>query len=167
VKVAEYVAGLPEDRRATVAKLRALLNRRMPKGYCEGMSFGAIAWSIPLETFPDTYNGQPLCYTALASRKNYYSLYLMGAYGSAAERRKLEEGFRRAGKKLDMGKSCVRFRSLDDLPLEVIGDSIAGLPPARYIAQCRAALAGATRSGTTRARPTRSGTKSAAKKAKG
>jgi hypothetical protein len=149
VTVAEYVAGLPEDRRATVAKLRALLNRRMPKGYREGMSWGAITWSIPLETFPDTYNGQPLCYAALASKKNYFSLHLMGVYGSAAERRKLEEGFRRAGKKLDMGKSCVRFRSLEDLPLEVIGDSIGGLPPARYIAQSTAA---------------RSGTKTAAKK---
>jgi len=137
--VAEYVAGLPEDRRATVTKLRALLNRRMPKGYREGMSWGAITWSIPLETFPDTYNGQPLCYAAIASQKNYFSLYLMGAYGSPAERRKLEEGFRRAGKRLDMGKSCVRFRSLDDLPLEVIGDSIARLTPARYIAQSAAA----------------------------
>lgn len=132
--VAEYVAGLPDDRRAVVAKLRTFLNRRMPKGYRESMLWGAITWSIPLETFPDTYNGQPLCYAALASQKNYYSLYLMGAYGSAAEREKLEDGFRRSGKKLDMGKSCVRFRSLDDLPLEVIGDSIAGVTPEKYLA---------------------------------
>jgi len=156
VTVAEYIAGLPEDRRATVTKLRALLNRRMPKGYCEGMTWGAITWSIPLETFPDTYNGEPLCYAALASKKNYFSLYLMGAYGSADERQRLEEGFRRAGKKLDMGKSCVRFRSLEDLPREVIGDSIAGLPPARYIAQCTTARAGAKTAAKKRASKTKS-----------
>ena len=140
--VAEYVAGLPDDRRATISKLRALLNRRMPKGYRESMGFGAINWSIPLETFPDTYNGEPLCYAALSARKNYCSLYLMGAYGSATERRRLEQGFRRAGKKLEMGKSCVRFRSLDDLPLDAIGDSIARLTPAKYLAAYATARAG-------------------------
>lgn len=131
--VAGYIAALPEDRRAIIRTLRALLNRRIPKGYRESMAWGAITWSIPLETYPETYNGQPLCYAALASQKNHLAIYLMCAYGDAAERQKLEDGFRKAGKKLDMGKSCVRFRSLDDLPLDVIGDAVSRMTPRKYI----------------------------------
>lgn len=132
--VDEYIESLPEDRRAAISKLRALLRRRVPKGYRESMIWGAITWSVPLEKLPDTYNGQPLCYVALASQKNYNSLYLMSAYGDPSEKRKLEAGFRKAGKKLDMGKSCVRFRTLDDLPLDLIGDIVAGVTPETYIA---------------------------------
>jgi Domain of unknown function (DU1801) len=128
-----YIAGLPEDRRPVVKKLRALLKRRVPKGYREGMGWGLICYSIPLERFPDTYNGQPLCYAALASQKNYVSLYLMGPNGDSALRKKLESGFRKAGKKLDIGKSCIRFRSLDELPLDVIGEVVAGVTPEKYL----------------------------------
>jgi len=131
--VADYIAGLPEERRAAVKKLRALLKRRMPKGYRESMMWGAITWSIPLERFPETYNGQPLCYAALASKKNYLSLYLMGPYGDLEQRKRLEAGFRKAGKKLDMGKACLRFRSLDDLPLDVIGDVVSRVTPEKYL----------------------------------
>ena len=128
-----YIASLPEDRRTAVKKLRALLKRRVPKGYRESIEYGHIAYSIPLERFPDTYNGQPLCYAALASQKHHLALYLMCAYASGPLRKKLEDGFRKAGKKLDMGKSCIRFRSLDDLPLEVIGDVVAAVPPDKYL----------------------------------
>lgn len=138
----EYIAALPADRRDAISKLRSLLKRRMPKGYEESLLFGAIAWAVPLETFPDTYNGQPLCYAALASQKGHMALHLMSAYGDPAERKRLEEGFRRSGKRLDMGKSCIRFRSLDDLPLDVIGDFVARIPPARYIAAYRKARSG-------------------------
>lgn len=133
--VAQYVAGLPPDRRSIVRKLRALLNRRIPEGYRESFLFGAITWAIPLERFPDTYNGQPLCYVALASKKNHLSLYLMGVYGEPARRKKLEAAFQKAGKKLDMGKGCVRFRNLDDLPLDVIGEAVAEVTPEKYIAR--------------------------------
>lgn len=133
----EYLASLSEDRRAIVSKLRALLKRRIPKGYRESMMWGAINYSIPLEQFSDTYNGQPLCYAALASQKNHFSLYLMSVYGNPVERKKLEDGFRKAGKKLDMGKSCVRFRSLDDLPLDVISEIVANVTPEKYIAWYR------------------------------
>ena len=132
--VEDYIAGLPDDRRPIISRLRSILRRRMPDGYHESMMWGAITWSIPLERFPDTYNGQPLCYVAVASQKNYCSLYLMSAYANPAERRELEAGFRKAGKKLDMGKSCVRFRSLDDLPLEAIGELIEKVPPEKYLA---------------------------------
>ncbi len=131
--VAEYIAGLPEDRRRIVSKVRSLLKRRVPKGYRESMLWGAITYSIPLERFPDTYNGQPLCYAALASHKSHLSLYVMCVYGDRAQTRKLQEGFRKAGKKLDMGKACIRFRALDDLPLEIIGDLVAAVPPEKYL----------------------------------
>jgi hypothetical protein len=132
--VEDYIAGLPDDRRPMISKLRSILKRRMPEGYHESMMWGAITYAIPVERFPDTYNGQPLCYVALASQKNYCSLYLMSAYANPSERRELEAGFRKAGKKLDMGKSCVRFRSLDDLPLDAIGELIAKVPPEKYLA---------------------------------
>lgn len=141
-----YIAGLPEDRRPVVKKLRALLKRQVPKGYREGMDWGLICYSIPLERFPDTYNGEPLCYAALASQKNYLSLYLMGPYGDKALRKKLEDGFRKAGKRLDVGKSCIRFRSLDELPLDVIGEVVAAVTPEKYIerhVKSRASAAGA------------------------
>ena len=141
-----YIAGLPEDRRPVVKKLRALLKRQVPKGYREGMGWGLICYSIPLERFPDTYNGEPLCYAALASQKNYLSLYLMGPYGDKALRKKLEDGFRKAGKRLDVGKSCIRFRSLDELPLDVIGEVVAAVTPEKYIerhVKSRASAAGA------------------------
>ena len=147
--VAEYIAGLPEEHRAGIVKVRALLNRRMPKGYEESLLFGIIGWAVPLETFPDTHNGEPLCYAALASRKGNMTLHLMSAYLDPAERKKLEEGFKKAGKRLDMGKSCIRFRSLDALPLDVIGESIARMSPAKYIAAYRR-----SRSGTKIARRT-------------
>ena len=131
--VAEWIAGLPEDRRRIVSKLRALLKRRVPKGYRESILWGAITYSIPLERFPDTYNGQPLCYAALGSRKSHLSLYLMCVYGNAAQTKKLQDGFRKAGKKLDMGKACIRFRALEDLPLDVIGDIVAAVPPEKYL----------------------------------
>ena len=128
-----YIAGLPEDRRPAVKKLRALLKRRVPKGSSESMGWGLITYSIPLERYPNTYNGQPLLYAALASQKGHLSLYLC-AYGAAGIREKLEAGFKKAGKKLNMGKSCIRFRSLDELPLDVIGDVVASVPPDKYLA---------------------------------
>src|SRR5713101_286738 len=127
--VEEYLRSLPDDRRAVLSKLRALIKRRIPKGYEESLLWGAIAYSIPLKRLPDTYNGQPLGYVALAARKNYFTLHLMSVYMNPSGQKALAEGFRKAGKKLDMGKACVRFKSLDDLPLDVIGDLVARITP--------------------------------------
>ena len=149
--VGAYIAGLPEDRRPAIKALRTLVNRRVPKGYRESMGWGVITWSIPLKRFPDTYNGQPLCYAALASQKNYLALYLMCAYGDGTQRQKLEDGFRKAGKKLDMGQSCIRFQSLDDLPLHVIGDVVASVTPEKYIAVYRESRGLGAKAGKARA----------------
>ncbi len=91
------------------------------------MNWGMIAYQVPLERYPDTYNGQPLLYAALASQKNHMAVYLMGIYGSDALREKFEAAYRATGKRMDIGKSCVRFRRLDDLPLDVVGDAIAAV----------------------------------------
>ena len=139
--VDEYLAELPEDRRAVVSAVRDVVLRNLPEGYRETMAFGMISYGIPLERYPNTYNKQPLGYAALAAQKNYNTLYLMAPYGSPEHLEWLREEFERAGKKLDMGKSCVHFKKLDDLPLDVIGKSIASTPPDAFIAQYEAARA--------------------------
>jgi hypothetical protein len=133
--VTGYLAELPAERRAVIAKVRATIRRHLPKGYKEVMGWGVITYSIPLSRYPDTYNGQPLCYAALAAQKHFYAVYLMCVHGDPKREAKLRQGFKAAGKKLDMGKSCIRFKKLDDIPLEVIGEIIAGIPADEFIAR--------------------------------
>ena len=121
----EYVASLPEDHREAVATVRDVINRNLPPGYEEGMQYGMIGWYVPLARYLDTYNGQPLAIAGLASQKNYISLYLNTVYGSPREEAWFKERYAASGKKLDMGKSCLRFKRLEDVPLDVIGETIA------------------------------------------
>jgi hypothetical protein len=123
--VREYLASLPVDRRAAIAAVRKVIRDRLPKGYDEGMLYGMISYYVPLSSYPTTYNGQPLTVASLASQKDHMALYLMCVYGDRELERWFAAAFRKAGKKLDMGKSCVRFKSLADLPLDVIGETIA------------------------------------------
>ena len=136
--VSEYLAGLPADRRKIVTAVRKLIKANLPAGYKESIGWGALCYSVPLSVLSDTYNGQPLCYVALAAQKNYYSLHLVSVYGDEEKAKALKAAFAKAGKRLDMGKGCLRFRTLDDLPLEVIGDLIAATPMASYVARYRA-----------------------------
>jgi hypothetical protein len=128
-----YLNELPEDRREVMTTLVDLIRSNLPKGYRESINFGQIVYAIPLETYPDTYNGQPLMYLALAAQKNYYALYLLGAYGDPKQREALQKAFAKSGKKMDMGKSCLRFRKLEDLPLKDIAKVIASTPPEKMI----------------------------------
>jgi hypothetical protein len=121
----EYIAALPEDRREAVRTVAEVIRRSLPEGYREGMQYGMIGWYVPLETFPDTYNGQPLGLVALASQKQYISLYLNNVYGDPETESWFRERWAQTGKPLNMGKSCVRFRRLEDVPLDVIGETIA------------------------------------------
>jgi hypothetical protein len=132
--VDEYLAGLPDDRREAIATLRKVIVKNLPKGYSETTGFGMICYGVPLETYPDTYNGKPLCYLALASQKNHLALYAMALYSDREKERWFREEFRKAGKKLDMGKSCIRFKSPGDLPLGVIGKMVAGTSVKDFIA---------------------------------
>jgi len=136
---AEYLARQPPDRRKELSRVRQVVRRHLPAGYREVINWGMITYEVPLSRFPTTYNGQPLCYAGLAAQKNHLSLYLLGAYSSAAHAKLLRDGFKKAGKKLNMGKSCIRFKTADDLPLGVIGKVVAGTPVKKFIAIFEAA----------------------------
>jgi hypothetical protein len=131
--VAGYLEELPPERRETIAAVRDVVVKNLPKGYEESMSWGMIAWQVPLSRYPDTYNKQPLLYAALSSQKNYCAIYLTCVYFDPARLATLKEGFKEAGKKLDIGKSCIRFQRADDLPLKTIGKLVAGFTPAAFI----------------------------------
>ena len=148
--VSEYLRALDPERRKIVSAVRRVVNDNLPEGYVEGVTYGIIAWAIPLATFPDTYNGQPLCCAALAANKNYNTLHLMGAYGDSAHKAFLREEFEKQGKKFDMGQACLRFRTLDDLPLDAIGKVIQRLPAKALIASHEAAHGHQTARATTR-----------------
>jgi Domain of unknown function (DU1801) len=139
--VAAYLASLAPEKRAVLEEARAVVHRHIPKGYAEFMNWGVINWGIPLEEFPDTHNGQPLCYVGLGAKKSYNSLYLMGAYDNSNgqyttpfSEKLLVDAFKRAGKRLDMGKCCLHFKKLDDLELTSVAKVIAMSTPKEYIA---------------------------------
>ena len=125
-----YLQLLPPDRRAALRAVRTVIRKNLPAGYKETMNWGMITYQVPLRTFPNTYqvplrtfpntyNGRPLMYAALASQKNYMVVYLTGIYTSPAKYEAFKKAYKATGKRWDVGKSCVRFRALDDLPLEL------------------------------------------------
>ena len=123
--VDEYLAELPEERRVVMSAVRDLVNRHLPAGYAEKMNWGMVCWEIPLSRYPTTYNKQPLSYVALAAQKQYYALYLTTCHENSAQDVVLRNAYADAGKRLDMGKSCLRFRRVEELPLDLIGQVIA------------------------------------------
>jgi hypothetical protein len=137
--VGQFVRRLPAERRREVKRVRSLIRQHLPAGYEEVISKDMIVYQVPWTRFSDTYNKRPLWYVALASEKSYLSLHLVSVYGDAARARRLKDGFRAAGKKLDMGKACVHFKSADDLALDVVGEVVASMPMDRWIAIARAA----------------------------
>ena len=136
----EYIASLPDDRREAVRTVAQVVRDNLPDGYREGMAHGMIGWFVPLETFPETYNGQPLGLASLASQKQYISLYLNNVYGDRETEAWFRQRWAETGKPLHMGKSCVRFRRVDDIPLEVIGKAIARTDVDSLLRQYHAAL---------------------------
>lgn len=128
-----YLNELEPGRRQTIVAVRELILRNLPVGYEESLAFGMIGYGIPLSRYPKTYNGQPLAYLSLASQKKHCALYMMAVYMSPELDAKLRKGFRASGRELDFGKSCLRFRDTADLPLDVIGELVAAVPPDEYI----------------------------------
>ena len=123
--VEEYISELPEERINDIKAVRILIIENLPKGYVETMQYGMITYVIPIDRYPNTYNGLPLGYISLASQKNYMALYLMNVYSNKEIESNFKNRYIASGKKLDMGKSCVRFKKLKDLPLDLIGETIA------------------------------------------
>ena len=136
--VEEYLASLPEDRRAALQAVRKTILGNLPDGYGEVMNWGMITYEVPLETCPDTYNGKPLMYAALGSQKNHMAVYLTGIYMDDGAREEFEARYRDTGKRMDMGKSCVRFRKLEDLPLPLIGEAIGQIPADEFVERVKA-----------------------------
>ena len=135
----EYIASLPPDRREAITAVRDVIRRNLPDGFQEGMEFGVLTWYVPLERFADTYNGRPLGLVALASQKQYMAVYLNTVYGDSQLADRFRARYAASGKRLSMGKSCVRFRSLDDLPLNVIGETVAKVPVDQFVQHYQAA----------------------------
>jgi hypothetical protein len=133
--VDDYLAQLPEDRAAALAAVREVVLEHLPAGFDEVMQYGMISYVVPLERFPTTYNGQALAVASLANQKRHMALYLMGIYGDEGAATWLREQWAATGRKLDMGKSCLRFRRLDDLALDLVGQAIARTSVDELIAQ--------------------------------
>lgn len=136
--VEQYLAELPEGRRAAISAVRKVILKNLAKGFEERMQYGMIGYCVPHSIYPAGYHcdpKQPLPFACLASQKNYMSFYAMSLYGSASELKKFEAEWAKTGKKLDMGKSCIRFKKLDDLALDVIGAAIRRVTVKGYIEQ--------------------------------
>ena len=129
-----YLESLPEDRLEAISDVRYLINRKLPRGYREAVSDGTIVWYVPLEACP-TENGQPLTYAALANEKKYMALYLMSVYSDPRTEASFRAAFAKAGKRLDMGKSCVRFRRVADLHMPAIGRAIEACSMEQFISR--------------------------------
>ncbi len=141
--VAAYLKELPEDRRIAMSAVREVILQNLDAEFQEGMQYGMIGYCVPHSVYPAGYHcdpKQPLPFACLASQKNYMSLYLMSAYGNEEADQQLRAAFLKAGKKLDMGKSCIRFKKLADLPLDVIGAFIGRLTARQYVESYEAAL---------------------------
>ena len=131
--VEDYLSELSGDRREAISTVREVVLENLPDGYEEMMQFGMISYVVPLSVVSDTYNGQPLMYAALASQKRHMALYLTNVYGDESVEKWFRERYLATGKRLDMGKSCVRFRKLDDLPLELVGETIDRTPMGEFV----------------------------------
>jgi hypothetical protein len=141
--VEQYLAELPQERREALQAVRATILKNLPKGYEEGMQYGMIGYFVPHSVYPPGYHcdpKQPLPFAGLASQKNHMSIYLMCLYGDGEREAWFREAWSKTGKKLDMGKSCVRFKNLEDLPLKVIGQAIKRVPTKKFIQHYESAI---------------------------
>lgn len=128
-----YLASLPPERRKVIAAVRKVIKANLPTGYTESMNWGMLSYEVPLSRHPVTYNKQPLCYIGLAAQKNNYAIYLMNVHSEPKLLARLQDFYTALGRKLDMGKCCLRFKELEHLPLDVIGELVAATPVEKLI----------------------------------
>jgi hypothetical protein len=143
--VKEYLVELPEERRTAIQAVRQVILKNLDKGYEEGMQYGMIGYYVPHKVYPPGYHcdpKQPLPFAGLGSQKNHMAVYLMCIYGSRQHEEWFRKEWAKTGKKLDMGKSCIRFRKLEDLALEVIGEAVARVPAKKYVAYYESVIKG-------------------------
>lgn len=162
--VQEYLAELPADRRPAIERVRRLILENLDPVFREGMQYGMIGFHVPHSVYPPGYHcdpKQPLPFICLASQKNYMAVYLGCVYGHPGREKWFREAWTRAGKKLDMGKSCLRFRKLDDLALDVLGEAIRKVPARQFIQEYEHVIRNVLKKSRRRsaAKPARSRTK--------
>jgi len=141
--VDQYLAELPEDRRTAIEAVRKVILKNLDKDYEEGMQYGMIGYYVPHRIYPKGYHcdpKQPLPFANLASQKNHMALYMMCVYGESELARWFRDAWAKTGKKLDMGKSCLRFKKVENLALDVIGEAIKRMPAKKYIAHCEVGI---------------------------
>ena len=131
--VNQWLASVPPERKDAIHAVRDAVNEHLPQGYEETVDWGMLAWVVPLATLPNTHNGRPLMLAALGAHRKLMTLYFGGVFGDPKLRREFEIAYRRTGKKLDIGGSCVHFKKLDDLPLDVVGNTIARVAVDQYV----------------------------------
>jgi hypothetical protein len=144
--VEQYLAELPEDRRKALEAVRKVVLKNLDKDYEEGIQYGMIGYYVPHRVYPSGYHcdpRQPLPFANLASQKNHMALYMMCIYGDSDHARWFKDAWAKTGKKLDMGKACIRFKKVEDLALDVIGEAIKRVPAKKYIAHCEASMSSA------------------------
>ncbi len=135
--VVSYLAELPPERKAALQAILKVIRKNIDPAFKEGMQYGMIAWFVPHKLYPAGYHcdpKQPLPFAGLASQKNYMSLYMGCLYTDGSELARLQKNWLATGKKLNMGKCCIRFKKLDELPLDVIGEAFARIKVDRFIA---------------------------------
>lgn len=130
--VAHYLAEIPEERKADVTALVDLVRKVLPEGYEEVMAWGMVGYQVPLEISGPTYNGQPIGPVAIAAQKHHISLYLLSIYASPELTAEFTKRWLESGKKLDMGKSCIRFKTLADADLSTIAWAVGLLTPEEF-----------------------------------
>lgn len=132
-----YIAELPEDRKATIEKLRKIIKKNLPKGFKEQMSYGMMGYSVPHTIYPDGYHCDPklpLPFMGMASQKNSINIYHMGIYADPDLYKWFTEAHAKASKKkLDMGKSCIRYKKPEDIPFDLIGELCTKMTPQDWI----------------------------------
>ena len=137
LSVAQWHESVPPERREAIDAVRNAVNAHLPPGYEETVDWGMLAWVVPLTTLPETHNGRPLLLAALGAHTKRMTIYLMSVYDDPAIRREFQSAYRETGKKLDMGGSCIHFKTVDDLPLDVVGDTIARVGVDEFVARYR------------------------------
>lgn len=142
--VEEYFESLPADRAEAMTKLRKIIKKNLPKGFKEGMAYGMVGYCVPLSAYPAGYHvspNTPLGFMAIASQKNFIALYHMGIYGDPKLLKWFTEEYpKHSKKKLDMGKSCIRFKNIDEIPYDLIGELATKMTPDQWIASYEKAL---------------------------
>ncbi len=143
--VAQYLKELPDDRRKTIEAIRNTILKNLDKGFQETMQYGGIGYSVPHSIYPKGYHcdpKQPLPFAGIGNQKNHIGIYLMCMYGDEKESKSFQNEWKKTGKKLDMGKCCVRVKKLDDVALDVLGKAIKKVKLKDFIAQYESAMPG-------------------------